>query len=286
MANGLSAWFQRLRANRPGRPVNASGTGHPVSASPAEARAKPSIFDEAVSWENSRREALETSEARAWSVVRWTSVLALLAMLALVILAPFYKIVPLTFEVDKLTGQAQLVDLTGPMPMTSTEAMDKHWVADYVRTRERFAWTLLQLDYDHTMNLSDERVAREYRSEYEGPYARDKALGPTTDERVKILGVTLPPNEPGKAVVRFERITRRDGTDLVVGNYVATLSYKYEAPALFSKERNVVDNPLGFKVTGFVVDQELKTKAPVAKDSSTPESPAPALPVLPAQPGA
>lgn len=169
--------------------------------------------------------------------------------------------------------------------MTSTEAMDKHWVADYVRTRERFVWTLLQLDYDHTMNLSDERVAREYRAEYEGPNARDKRLGPGTDERVKILGVTLPPNEPGKAVVRFERITRRDGTDVDVGFYVASLSYKYEPPALFSKERNVVDNPLGFKVTGFVVDQELKSKAPVSKDGATDTS-APNLPVLPAQPGA
>src|SRR5574343_1170241 len=126
---------------------------------------KQTIYEEAITWENSRQEALEMSEARAWAVVRWTSVLAVLAMAALVILAPFYKIVPLTFEVDKLTGQAQLVDLTGPMPMTSTEAMDKHWVADYVRTRERFVWTLLPLDYDHTMNLSDERVAREYRAE-------------------------------------------------------------------------------------------------------------------------
>ncbi len=246
---------------------------------------KSAIYEEAVAWENSRHEALEKSEARAWSMVRWTSVLALLAMGALVILAPFYKIVPLTFEVDKLTGQAQLVDLTGPMPMTSTEAMDKHWVADYVRTRERFVWTLLQLDYDHAMNLSDERVAREFRSEYEGPNARDKRLGPGTDERVRILGVTLPPNEPGKAVVRFERITRRDGTDVDVGVYVATLSYIYQPPSLFSKERNVVDNPLGFKVTGFVVDQELKTRAPLSKESSG-DAPAPTLPVLPAQPGA
>jgi type IV secretion system protein VirB8 len=282
MANGLSAWFQRIRARRSGSPVNAPGVERPPSP---EAGHKASIFDEAVSWENSRLEALEKSESRAWSMVRWTSVLAVLAMAALVILAPFYKIVPLTFEVDKLTGQAQLVDLTGPMPMTSTEAMDKHWVADYVRTRERFVWTLIQIDYDHTMNLSDERVAREYRADYEGQLARDKRLGPTTDERVKILGVTLPPNEPGKAVVRFERITRRDGTDIEVGNYVATLSYKYEPPALFSRERNVVDNPLGFKVTGFVVDQELKTKAPVGKDNAG-DTPAPTLPVLPAQPGA
>ena len=270
-------WFKRQ-----------SPSGETLAAKPeadSSSIHKPTIYEEAITWENSRQEALEKSEARAWSVVRWTSVLAVLAMAALVILAPFYKIVPLTFEVDKLTGQAQLVDLTGPMPMTSTEAMDKHWVADYVRTRERFVWTLLQLDYDHTMNLSDERVAREYRAEYEGPNARDKRLGPGTDERVRILGVTLPPNEPGKAVVRFERTTRRDGTDVDVGIYVATLSYVYQPPALFSKERNVVDNPLGFKVTGFVVDQELKSKAPVSKDGQL-EAPAPTLPVLPAQPGA
>ncbi len=275
-----SGWFSRRRS---APVVPGSGVEREQTAQSAKHRA--SIFEEAVSWENARQALLEKSEARAWSIVRWTSLLAILAMSALVILAPFYKIVPLTFEVDKLTGQAQLVDLTGPMPMTSTEAMDKHWVADYVRTRERFVWTLLQLDYDHTMNLSDERVAREYRAEYEGPNSRDKRLGPGTDERVKILGVTLPPNEPGKAVVRFERITRRDGTDINIGIYVASLSYKYEPPALFSKERNVVDNPLGFKVTGFVVDQELKSKAPVTKEGAN-DQPAPNLPVLPAQPGA
>ncbi len=275
-----SGWFSRRRS----APV-VPGSGGEQEKTDQSSNHKPSIFEEAVSWESARQALLEKSEARAWSIVRWTSLLAILAMSALVILAPFYKIVPLTFEVDKLTGQAQLVDLTGPMPMTSTEAMDKHWVADYVRTRERFVWTLLQLDYDHTMNLSDERVAREYRAEYEGPNSRDKRLGPGTDERVKILGVTLPPNEPGKAVVRFERITRRDGTDINIGIYVASLSYKYEPPALFSKERNVVDNPLGFKVTGFVVDQELKSKAPVTKEGAN-DQPTPNLPVLPAQPGA
>lgn len=275
-----SGWFSRRRS----APVVPDSGGEQEKTNQS-ANHKPSIFEEAVSWENARQALLEKSEARAWSIVRWTSLLAILAMSALVILAPFYKIVPLTFEVDKLTGQAQLVDLTGPMPMTSTEAMDKHSVADYVRTRERFVWTLLQLDYDHTMNLSDERVAREYRAEYEGPNSRDKRLGPGTDERVKILGVTLPPNEPGKAVVRFERITRRDGTDINIGIYVASLSYKYEPPALFSKERNVVDNPLGFKVTGFVVDQELKSKAPVTKEGAN-DQPTPNLPVLPAQPGA
>jgi hypothetical protein len=57
------------------------------------------------------------------------------------------------------------------------------------------------------------------------------------------------------------------GTDVDVGVYVASMPYKYEPPALFSKERNVVDNPLGVKVTGFVVDQELKSKAPVNKDA-------------------
>ncbi|MGV0953851.1 MAG: virB8 family protein [Fluviibacter sp.] len=275
-----SGWFSRRRS----APV-VTGSGVEQEQAAQSANHRPSIFEEAVSWESARQALLEKSEARAWSIVRWTSLLAILAMSALVILAPFYKIVPLTFEVDKLTGQAQLVDLTGPMPMTSTEAMDKHWVADYVRTRERFVWTLLQLDYDHTMNLSDERVAREYRAEYEGPNSRDKRLGPGTDERVKILGVTLPPNEPGKAVVRFERITRRDGTDINIGVYVASLSYVYEPPAIFSRERNVVDNPLGFKVTGFVVDQELKSKAPLSKEGTN-DVPATNLPVLPAQPGA
>ena len=78
-------WFKRRSPSGKvpeSKPETESSPGH-----------KPTIYEEAVSWENARHDAMEKSEARPWSLVRWTSVLALLAMAALVILAPFYKAV-------------------------------------------------------------------------------------------------------------------------------------------------------------------------------------------------
>jgi len=215
-----------------------------------------SIFDVAQDFEACLIEHYTKSERRAWLVVRWFGVFTALALFALASLAPFYKIVPLTFQVDKLTGDAQLVKLDG-QAITPTEAIDKHWVAEYVIHRERFVWTLVQLDFDYVMNQSDERVARDYRTIYDGVQARDKKLGPGTDERIKDIVVTLPPGEPGKAVVRFVKVTRKDGQDVESVHYIATLAYKYEPPSVLSRERAVVDNPMGFKVTGYVVDRDV-----------------------------
>lgn len=236
---------------------------------------KKDITEAAFDWETSRVHALELSEARAWRIAKISTVAAALAIAAVATLAPFYKIVPLTFQVDKLTGDAQLVEMTGSKSITPTEAMDKHWVGDYVQSRERFVWTLIQRDFDHVMNLSGDSVAREYRTLYEPPNSRDKKLGPGTDERIKVTSVTLVPNEPGKAVVRFEKTTRRDGSDINTGRFIATIAYNYDGPSPLSREKSLVDNPLGFKVSGYVVDPDL-SNATAVQPSPASSDPQPA----------
>lgn len=243
---------------------------------------KNTVFDKAFDFETTLIDQYAKSERRAWSVTKLLAFISLLALIALGVLAPFYKIVPMTFVVDKVTGEAQLVKLDGGN-ILPTEAIDKHWIADYVNHRERFVWTLIQADFDYVMNMSDEQVGREYRSLFEGAQPKDKKLGPGTDERIQNVVVTLPPGEPGKAVVRFEKIVRRDGHDIDSGRYLATMAYKYDPPTALSKERTVVDNPMGFKVTGFVVDRDVSSPAlPQQKSAAAAISqPAAPLNVLP-----
>ncbi len=215
-------------------------------------------FEQAMDWEASVTRAYRISESRAWKIAIVATIIALMSLAGLVFMLPFYKVVPMTFLVDKATGEAQLVDAANPIPATSAQT-DKHWVNEYVNSRERYNWMLLQYDYEHTLSLSDDNVAREFKAKFEGENGLDKQLGNYTERRIKIVSTTLPPGAPGTAIVRFERSTRERGYDIEVGaKFIATITYKYIQPSAFVPEKYLVINPMGFRVTGYVVDKEEK----------------------------
>ncbi|MGX7006066.1 virB8 family protein [Caballeronia sp. KNU42] len=214
-------------------------------------------FSRALDWEASTTEALEKSERRAWRVAYASVAVAVLCAVGLAVMAPFYRIVPLVIEVNRLTGAAQVVDVTDAQKVRASDIQDEHWVGEYVETRERYLWGILQRDYDHVLNMSDPAVARQYRDIYDGPNAQDRELKSDTEWRIRILSITLPPGEPGRAVVRFERTVRKNGVENAEPptRYVATLAFTYR-PSIFVREQLAIDNPLGFKVTAYRVDPE------------------------------
>jgi len=220
------------------------------------------FYDEAKHWEVDRQFLLEKSENRAWIITKVSVVLALLCLVGLLIMLPFYKVIPLVFQVDKTSGETQLIDATGSSSVKTTDLIDKHYIADYISSRERYVWTLLQHDHDHVMNLSDERTGREYDLLFEGINAKDKRLGSDTDQRITRLTVSLPPHEDGKAVVRFDRVTRQGGLDKPPEKFIATLSYSYKPLSNNAQAGFAIDNPLGFTVNGYVVDAELAGSSP------------------------
>lgn len=224
---------------------------------------KKDIHQQAMDWEASQTLSLQRSESRAWKITGVATGFAVLSLAGLVMMLPFYKVVPMTFLVDKATGAAQLIDASNVTPMTTAQ-MDKHWIEEYVNSRERYNWMLLQYDHDKTMALSGNDAAKAYSALYEGANSIDKQLGNYTERRIKIISTTLPPSNHGTAVVRFERNTRERSQDVEIGaQYVATISYAYQKPSVLTLEKDVVANPMGFKVTGYVVDRENKGASPL-----------------------
>ena len=207
----------------------------------------------------------ECSERRAWHIAYAAVGVAVLCATALAVMVPFYRVVPLPIEVDRLTGESQVIDVLDARHVHTREIQDKHWVETYVRARERYDWGLLQMDYDSVLAMSDDVVARDYRGIYSGPDALDRQLGAGIERRIRILSVTLPPDEPGHAVVHVERTSFKSGEAHAepVQRFVITLAYTYRPP-VFTRESVAIANPFGFKVTAYSRDVEYTPLASAA----------------------
>jgi len=209
----------------------------------------------ALDWEASIVQMQERSERRAWRVAKVASVIAVACAVAFASMLPFYRLIPLPIEVDRLTGDAEVIDVLDARHVRLTELVDKHWLTAYVQTRERYFWPFLQMDYDIVRVMSDGRAERDYEQIYAGPDALDKALGPDIERRIRILSTSLPPGEPGRAVVRFMRTTVDHGQIERPECFLATIAYQYK-PRLLQREREGTLNPLGFKVTAYRRDAD------------------------------
>ena len=212
----------------------------------------------ASTWEHSQALAREKSERRAWFVAVAATAVALLAVAAVAALTPLKVVVPFLVSIDKASGETQVVAVLDPSAVVHNDLVDRYWVMNYVRARERYDWGLLQYDYDAVIRLSDRQVAKQYAALYQGENALDKRFGNSAQMRVDILSVTLPSGEAGKAVVRFDRSLKHSDQDSPEAStrFVATLAFRYQ-PTLRGRERDLIENPLGFQVTAYTVDQEL-----------------------------
>lgn len=234
------------------------------------------FYRDARNWESSRIAALERSEVRAWRVATAATIAAVAAIVAVAMLTPLKSAVPFLIYVDKLTGESQVRVAMDSQTVQFSEILDKHWLSEYVISRERYYWNLLQYDYDKTNALSGPVPAREYDRQFDGPNALNKVLGTASEYSVKIISVTLSshrPGAPGTAVVRFEKTLRRLDTEQpsIPNRYIATISYGYRTSP-FTSEKTLITNPLGFTVTAYRVDPEL---ADVTPPSAAPMNPPP-----------
>lgn len=225
-------------------------------------------FREARNWEADTLYRIAKSERRAWYVAGGASVIAISAVIALAALAPLKHAIPYVFAVDKSSGNVEMVSAGDDTQLVGyKELIDKHWAKEYVTAREGYFYKLLQHDYNKTLALSSDEVGQLYAKQYEGSNSRDKKLGSTVEYKVDVISVTVEEDAIGKkAVVRFSS-TKRNVQALnseAPNYYVATFSFEYK-PSMFGRESDLIENPLGFKVTSYRVDAEI---APIQTTST------------------
>lgn len=238
------------------------------------------------------------SERRAWWVATAAILMALILAAGYFYMLPLKQKVPYLVMADAYTGTSTVARLT-PSPayqrITSSDAINRSNVAHYVLARESYDLTLLNLrDWNSVMTMSSPNVAAAYRALYSSlnennPY---KIYGRDRSIRVKILSIVLIGGNGGRtptgATVRFQRslYTKQSGALQPLDNKIATLAFTYN-PDLKMAERYRIDNPLGFLVTDYRVDNDYDSTPPMAVETHVIDAnPLPATQVDAAQGGA
>ncbi|EAK8297249.1 type IV secretion system protein [Campylobacter jejuni] len=215
-------------------------------------------FNSAMDYEASFRYLIDKSNKRAWLIAFVSIFIAIISIVAVVLLTPLKTIEPYVIRVDNTTGMVDILTMLDEKEISSNEALDKYFISQYVKAREGYYYELLNQDYLLTQLMSSEKVANEYRAWYEGENARDQILKNSNEVNVQILSIVLGNSNGVKnSTIRAKIITKNLNTrGLSESTKVITLSYDYILAK--ASEKNRILNPLGFKVTNYRIDEEIK----------------------------
>ncbi|MDO40334.1 type IV secretion system protein [Campylobacter coli] len=215
-------------------------------------------FNSAMDYEASFRYLIDKSNKRAWLIAFVSIFIAIISIVAVVLLTPLKTIEPYVIRVDNTTGMVDILTMLDEKEISSNEALDKYFISQYVKAREGYYYELLNQDYLLTQLMSSEKVANEYRAWYEGKNARDQILKNSNEVNVQILSIVLGNSNGVKtSTIRAKIITKNLNTrGLSESTKVITLSYDYILAK--ASEENRILNPLGFKVTNYRIDEEIK----------------------------
>lgn len=242
----------------------------------------------AVDFELTIADIARRSERRAWGVAISAIAMALILAGGCFYMLPLKEKVPFLVMADAYTGTSTVARLTDDVVnqrITASEAINRSNVAHFVLGRESYDLALTNLrDWTTVLTMSSPGVAAAYTSLHSSlnPDSPFKTYGKDRAIRVKILSIVLlnggAKATPRGATVRFQRslFDKQTGASRPLDSKVATMEFTYK-PNLKMDEQHRIENPLGFQVTSYRVDQDYASAPP----EEIPVSSAPDLVVPP-----
>jgi type IV secretion system protein VirB8 len=109
-------------------------------------------------------------------------------------------------------------------------------------------------------------VFSEYSRQFEGESALQKKIAATEEWRINVVSVRLSAagrsGNRGEATVTYDKVARLIDRNLpdTTTRHVASIVYQYQPKAL-AKERDRLENPLGFTVVAYRSDAEVSAPA-------------------------
>ena len=218
------------------------------------------------------------SERRAWFVA-WAAILMSLILAGgYFFMLPLKEKVPYLVMADAYTGTSTVARLTEDFTnqrIATSEAINRSNVAHFVLARESYDVAMMNLrDWTTVYTMSSAEVAAGYSSLHsnnnpESPY---KLYGNGRAIRVKILSIVFiggsANTAPKGATVRLQRslLDKAAGSSRPLDSKIATLEFSYKAN-LRMDEEDRFENPLGFQVTNYRVDNDYATSPPLESRS-------------------
>lgn len=180
---------------------------------------------------------------------------------ALAFLTPLKEVKPYIAEVDQVTGQVNIVSAVGDdkIKLTYQSLVDASNLANFVVERESYEWNSIQNSLDQVKLRSTPSVYESMRRFIvESP---NSPLVLLAKDKVMKVGITSKPivdSNKGVGTVRFYKAVT-DGTGKPIPGYPithwqATITFDYEHK--LRTDDDYINNPLGFNVTSYRVDQE------------------------------
>jgi type IV secretion system protein VirB8 len=213
------------------------------------------------------------SERRAWRVAFSAVAMALILASGYFYMLPLKEKVPYIVMADAYTGTSTVARLTEDMShrrISSSEAINRSNVAHFVMARESYDLAMLNLhDWATVQTMSSPGVKAAYASLYSStsPDSLYKTYGKDRAIRVKLLSIVLIGGDhgvtPKGATVRFQRslYDKQTGASHPMDNKIATMAFTYKTN-LEMDDQSRIENPLGFWVTDYRVDNDYASSAP------------------------
>ena len=227
----------------------------------------------AVDFELTIADLAKRSERRAWRVATAALAMSMALLGGYFYLLPLKEKVPYLVMADAYTGTSTVARLTGDFnhdSITASEAVNRSNIAHFVLARESYDYALIRLrDWTTVYTMASPQVAAAYTRLHssQNPDSPYNLYGKTRSIRVAILSIQLLGGDrggPQGATVRFQRslYDQANATSQPLDSKIATLQYAYKA-ALAMDEKDRIENPLGFQVSSYRVDNDYAPDPPL-----------------------
>ncbi|MCG8710438.1 type IV secretion system protein [Brenneria sp. 4F2] len=221
------------------------------------------VIDASRSFESVILEKDAREKKVAWLMAAVGFVLAAMAIAAIIILLPLKTTEIELWSVDKQTGRYDYMTRIKERDISTEASLAHALAANYVKRREGYNYFSLQRDYDDVQLFNSDGVNKDYLDGFNGDQAPDVVF----NKAEYVVAIDIISNVHAEATapdhlatLRIKRTIRR-----IADNSVKTdvwnirLTYRYlPRKQLTDSQREV--NPLGFIVTSYQRDKELRSE--------------------------
>lgn len=237
----------------------------------------------AVNFEIQIADIAKRNYTRSWLTACGSVLMCVIMATSYVLILPLRKIESYLLLGDPYTGVtrvARLDDDEAFVPLVSSEAVLKTSVSNYILARESFDFpTTAYRDYSMVLWMSAPSVAEQYNMVHDAsnPDEPLKLFGRERSVRIGFVSIQLKrigdeKNMENEATVRFKRYTyeKNGGNVKHHDSKIATLEFTYDR-SLHSDPEQRANNPLGFVVTAYRVDNDHSAPPPAPETNKNPQ---------------